>query len=145
MAAQNFPFFQADVTKLMGEYKVPGMNVDALLQAQQRNIEAVTKANQLAFEGLQAVVTRQTEILKGVMEESSDTLNKLVAEGTPEEKVAQQADLVKDALEKALGNIKELSELVAKSNTEAAEVLSTRVSESLEEVKAAIEIAKKAA
>ncbi len=45
------------------------------------------------------------------------------------------AELAKDGFEKILSNMKEVSEMVAKSNTEAAEVLSKRVSEQLEEIK----------
>ena len=54
----------------------------------------------------------------------------------------KQADLVKLAFEKALSNARELAELVAKSNSEAAEVINKRVSESLEEVKAVVTKAK---
>ena len=52
--AQN-PFFDFDFSKIVSEYKLPGVDVEALVSAQRRNIEAITAANQLAFEGLQAV------------------------------------------------------------------------------------------
>ncbi|MBP2294522.1 phasin family protein [Azospirillum rugosum] len=132
------PFLEFDVSKVLGDYKVPGMDVEAILASQRKNIEAVTAANQLAIEGLQAVLRRQAEIVRASVEEAGTYVNQVVAAGTPEEKAAKQAELVKVAFEKALSNIKELAELVAKSNTEAADVLSKRVSESLDEVKAAI-------
>lgn len=132
------PFLEFDVTKVLGDFKVPGLDVDAILASQRKNIEAVTTANQLAIEGLQAVLRRQAEIVRASVEEAGSYVNQVVAAGTPEEKAAKQAELVKVAFEKALSNVKELAELVAKSNTEAADVLSKRVSESLDEVKAAI-------
>ena len=131
-------FLDFDISKALGDFKVPGLDVDAILASQRKNIEAVTAANQLAIEGLQAVLRRQAEILRASVEESSNYVNQVVAAGTPEEKAAKQTELAKAAFEKALANARELAELVAKSNSEAAEILSKRVSESLDEVKAAI-------
>lgn len=132
------PFFDVDVSKFLGDLKVPGIDVESILASQRKNIEAVTAANQLALEGFQAVLRRQAEILRQSVESASSIVSEVIAAGTPEEKAAKQAELAKVAFEKALANAKELSELVAKSNSEAAEVLSKRVSESLEEVKAAL-------
>ncbi|HYH17430.1 MAG TPA: phasin family protein [Azospirillum sp.] len=132
------PFLDFDVTKALGDFKVPGLDVDAILATQRKNIEAVTAANQLAIEGLQAVIRRQAEILRQSMEEAGSMVSDVMAAGSPEDKAAKQAELVKVAFEKALANVKELAEMVAKSNTEAADVLSKRVSESLDEVKTAI-------
>lgn len=139
--ASNTPF-DFDLTKLLGDFKVPGVDFESIIASQRKNIEAVTAANQLAVEGLQAVLRRQAEIIRQSIEEASSLVGDLTSPTAPEEKAAKQADLVKSAFEKALANIKELSEMVAKSNSEAAEVLTKRVSESLEEVKSAIAKAK---
>ncbi len=132
------PFFDVDVTKFLGDLKVPGIDVEALLASQRRNIEAVTAANQLAIEGIQAVLRRQAEILRQSIEESNSIVGEVLAAGSPEEKAVKQTEFAKAAFEKALANAKELAELVARSNTEAADVLTRRVSESLDEVKAAL-------
>jgi phasin family protein len=128
----------ADVSKLISDFKLPGVDVESVLASQQKNIQALTAANQLALEGFQAVVRRQSEIVRQTMEQTSTMMSELMAAGSPEDKVAKQADLVKVAFEKALANARELAELVAKSNSEAADVINKRVSESLEEVKALI-------
>lgn len=137
------PFYDFDVSKLFAEYKVPGVDVDAILAAQRKNIEAVTAANQTAMEAFQAVMRRQTEIMQQSIEEAGRMVNELTAPASPEDKAAKQAELVKAAFEKALANAKELSEMIAKSNTEAGEIIAKRVSESLDELKAAIAKAKK--
>lgn len=125
-----------DLSKIMAEYKLPGIDMESVLAAQRKNIEALTAANQLAVEGMQAVMRRQAEILRQTMEESSSMMTEMLAAGTPEDKIAKQADILKAAFEKALANMKELAEMVAKSNTEAAEVLSNRMKDNLEEIKA---------
>jgi phasin family protein len=140
MAGQpNFPFLENDFTKIFSEFRVPGFDMEALLATQRRNIEAVTAANQLAIEGIQAVMRRQGEILRQMVEESSTVLRDLMASGAPEQKVAQQTEVVKSAFEKALANLRELTEMVAKSNTEAADVLTKRIGESLTELKGSLQ------
>ncbi len=132
------PFLETDFTKIFSEFRVPGFDSEALLATQRRNIEAVTTANHLAIEGVQAVMRRQTEILRQMVEESSSSLRELVTAGAPEKKIAQQTDVVKATFEKALANLRELTEMIAKSNTEAADILAKRVGESLTELKTAL-------
>jgi phasin family protein len=139
MASPTNPFLENDFTKIFSEFKIPGFDVQALIATQRRNIEAVSHANQLAVEGVQAVMRRQSEILRQMVEESTNALKEMTAAGAPEQKIAQQTELVKAAFEKALANLRELTEMVAKSNTEAADVLTKRIGESLTELKASLQ------
>ena len=135
MVEQMKPFWDMDVAKMMSEFKIPGVDMEGMMAAQRKNIEAVQAANKLALEGLQAVAQRQTEVLRQTMEEMSKMMSEMMSAGTPEDRVAKQADLMKAAFERTLSNMREMAEMIAKSNTEAAEVISTRVSENLEEIK----------
>lgn len=135
MAAHNNPFLEMDVTKLMADFKIPGLDVEALVAAQRRNVEALTQANQLAVEGMQAIARRQSEILRQTMEEASRSMRDLFEQGPPEDKLAKQTELAKVAMEKALANMRELAEMVSKSNREAFDVINRRVTESLDEMK----------
>ena len=137
MASKTPPMWDMDITKMMADFKVPGIDMDAMMQAQRKNIEALTAANQLAMEGVQAVAHRQMEILRQTMEEASKTVQGMMSAGTPEEGAAKQAELIKTAFEKALTNMTEMAEMIARSNYEAADVLSKRISATLDEIKAA--------
>lgn len=147
--AKSTPYFDMDLTRMFdiskfaGEFKVPGVDVDQMLAAQRRNVEALTAAQQLAFEGLQAVFRRQGEIVRQSVEQTSSLMTELMAPGAPGEKVAKNAELTKTAFEKALANAKELGEMVAKSNAEAADVLNKRFTESLDELTVAVQQARK--
>lgn len=132
------PAWDVDFTKVLGEFKLPGVDVDALLQAQRKNIEALTAANRTAAEGLQAFARRQGEILRQNLAELQTQFSTAVSAGAPEEKLAKQTELAKTAFEKAITDIKELAELLAKSNTEAAEIVGKRVSASFDELKAVL-------
>lgn len=127
--------FADQFTKLAGSYKVPGFDMDGLIAAQRKNMEALTAANQAAVEGVKALAARQNEILQETMKEATDALTALSTLEGPEDVAAKQAELLKASFDKALGNMKELADLVAKSNTEASEPINARISESLDEIK----------
>lgn len=127
--------FLGDFQKAFSDYKIPGVDSNIILESQKKNVEALAQANKVALEGMQAVFKRQAEIMKQAMEEMQSTFKDLSASGQPQDKVAQQTDLVKDGVEKALGNMRELAEMSGKSNTEAFEMIQARFTESLEEVK----------
>ncbi len=124
--------------KLFGNGKLPGFNVEAMISAQRKNIEALTAANQVAFEGVQSIAKRQIEIARKATEELSQVAKELTVAGSPEDKMARQAALAKDAFETALANIREISGIAQKANSQAADLISKRVVENLEEVQSAL-------
>ena len=134
------PVWDVDFSKVLGEFKLPGVDVDAVLQAQRKNIEALTAANRTAAEGVQAFARRQGEILRQNLAELQAQFSSVAAPGAPEEKLAKQTELAKTAFEKAITDMKELAELLAKSNTEAAEIVSKRISASFDEVRAGLKV-----
>ncbi|MDP2697209.1 phasin family protein [Thalassospira sp.] len=134
------PFFDVDFTKFTTDFKLPGVDVNEMMAFQRKNIEALTKANKVAFDGFQAVAQRQSEIFKSLLEQVTSQSKGFSTTSTenPMEAAAKQAEVAKDAYESALANAKELTGLVSKSQEEATALLQARFSESLDELKAAI-------
>ena len=139
------PFLDADFAqffdfnKFTQQFKLPTVDTDALIEVQKRNFEAVTKANRVALEGVQAVAQRQNEILRQVAEDSAKAFKDLTAvEVAPGARLAKQAEMVKTAFETAVANLRELNEISAKSNGEAVEVINERVTEGLDELSAVL-------
>ena len=132
-----------NIAKLTEQFNVPGVDADAIVNMQRKNIEAITAANRLAIEGAQALVQRQGEIIRETLQETSKAVSELATVEGPDAKFSKQAELAKAAYEKAVGNLRELTEMSTKSNTQAAEVLSARVSEGLDELKAQIKMVAK--
>ncbi|RVT99184.1 phasin family protein [Rhodovarius crocodyli] len=125
--------------KLFGEFRMPAMpDFQALAEAQRKNIEAITAANKIAIEGAQAVARRQVEILQSSVSELSSAVQNMSREESPVGKVARQTDLIKSSYEKAVSNVKELSDLIQKSNNEALNLLNARFSAAMDEVKSAV-------
>ena len=117
------PFF--DFTKLMSQFRLPGVDFAALVDRERKNIEALAEANRIAFEGWQALVRRQAEILQ-------ETMKKVVTNAGQEDAVKKRADLAKEGFEKALANMRELAEMATKSQKEAFEVVRKRIEENVE-------------
>ena len=124
-----------EFSKMLKQYKLPGVDVDSIVASQKKNLEALTSANRVAFEGLQAVAKRQAEILQETMNEASKAVDSLSKAGSPPDMAAKQAELAKDAFERALGNMKELAEMVTKANQEATSTINSRISATLDEIK----------
>ena len=136
----KFDFSKYDMTKMLGDVKIPGFDMEAIMTAQRKNIEALNAANQAAVQGLQAVAQRQAEILSQAMGEVSSIGQQLASAGNAQEMTAKQAELVRKAFEQALANMRELAEMVSKSNTEAFAIINKRVNESLQELKSLVAV-----
>src|SRR5258708_2040242 len=110
--------------------------MEAAVSSQRKNIEALTQANQLAVEGVQAVMRRQVEIARQAMEDFSAMFRDLVQpNGSPEDRFAKQAEYSKHRSSRACRTPRSSPSLVTKANTEAFSVINKRVTESLEEVR----------
>ncbi len=125
-----------DFTKLFKDMKVPAMpDMEAVLAAHKRNLEALSEANRVALEGAQAVARRHMEIMQSTMSGLTETLKGISASDTPAARAAKQADMLKHAYENAVSNTRELGDLIQKSNTEALQKLNHRFSEAMSEMK----------
>jgi phasin family protein len=124
-----------DVTKAFRDFRVPGIDVDAIVAAQRKNFEALTQANQFAVEGLQAVAKRQAEIAQQTLGEASTLVRDWTQPGAPEERLANTVEAARLALEKRVANVRELTELTVKASEDVFSVIARRMSEAFDEVR----------
>jgi phasin family protein len=82
-------------------------------------------------------VRRQGEIARQSVKQFQDLLSFKPSGASVTETLVKQIDLTKTSYEKNVADARELSVIVAKVGTEAADILSRRVVASLDEVKAA--------
>jgi phasin family protein len=138
MASPPFTFGQMpDFTKLFADMKVPGLpSMDAFVAANRKNMETIAAANRVALEGAQAVARRHGEIMQQSMAEVSEAMKAFTSVESPQARAAKQAELLKQTYERAVANMKEIGDLIQRSNAEAVELLNKRFAEALDEVKA---------
>ena len=59
----KFDLSKLDVTKMLGDVKIPVFDMEAIIAAQRKNIEALNAASQVAVQDMQALAQQQAEIL----------------------------------------------------------------------------------
>ncbi len=128
--------FDFDVTKMFGDFRFRPFDVEAVWAAQRRNIEALSQANQLAVDGVQALAKRQIELTREAFEGFSALVRDLTQPASTEDRIAKNTEYAKQMLEKGVSHGREIAALAAKTGTEAAEVLHKRANESLDEIRA---------
>ena len=140
MAQNDFiKFFDPALAKSLSGFSGFPFDMKDFMESQRKNFEAFSEAQQRTMEGLQAITQRQGELLSQIVEDQSNLAREIMGEGSPEQKVARQADLMKKNYEKSISNLKDISDLLSKSNQQASDIINKRITASLTEIKSAIE------
>jgi phasin family protein len=129
--AAKSPF--PDIAKLIEQFKVPGLDVSRIVETQRKNIEALTQANQAAYEGMQDLAKRQMEILRETVSEWQAAMTD--AANRESTNAAQRAEAAEKTFGKAFGNMRELAEMAAKAQTQAWEMIQKRFQENLADLR----------
>jgi len=132
MEKSTGPF--VDVTRLMEQFKLPGIDIPAIVEARRKDIEALAEANRIAFDGMQALAQKQAEILQKSMQEAQAAMQGMTASPSAAS-AGNQGELIQQAFQKALSNMRELAEMAGRSQAQAMEVVGKRVQENIEETK----------
>ena len=132
-------FFEADfskymdMSKMMGEFKMPSVNMEAVMSSHRKNLETCAAVAQAACETMQAIARRQAEWARQCCEECTSMMNAVMAAETPEEKVIRHAEISKAAVDKCIAQAREIADAVGRANSQAMETVSNRMSEGLDE------------
>jgi phasin family protein len=121
-----------DVTKMLEKFKIPGIDMTAIIEARRKDIEALTESNKAAVQAMQAMASKQAEMLSAAMHEIQATTQSLVGSvGDP----AKQTEIVKKAYAKALTDAKDLAEMARKAQTDSMASITQRANEHMAEIK----------
>lgn len=136
-------FYDPNLIKQMmpkqGLSSTPIFDVKQLMETQRKNAQTVSDLMQLGLQSVQQAWSCQAELMSKIVQENSSLASSLMAEGTPEQKVQRQADLLRQSYESTIKGAREVSDIITKSGEEAAEIINRRVSASLTEFKAAFD------
>jgi phasin family protein len=128
-------FKQNDFTKQLANMRVPGFDPEALLQAQHKNMDALVEANKAAAAGYQDLFKKQMSIFEETMAEAQKQMRSFETPKLDAESAKAQAELARAAFEKALSNMQLLAETAQKANSEAYEIVSSRIQASMAELR----------
>jgi phasin family protein len=124
-----------EFTQVFGEYQLPGINVDGLLERNRKNVEALGAANKRILDHAETVMTRQGEILHEILEEASVAFEALSKADTPQDLAAKQGELFRHIFLRTLENMRELADVGTKSSTEAFQAVNERVRENVDDIR----------
>ena len=130
MTSETSPF--GDIAKMMEQFKLPGIDMAAIIESRRKDIEALVEANKAAFESTMALGARQSEMFKEMMQGIQEAA-KSAGQGAGDP--VKQGEVVRKAWEKALADMQELAELMRKSQADAMARITERANEHMAEIK----------
>jgi phasin family protein len=116
-----------DLKKLIEKFQLPGVDVAALVEWQRKDMEALAEANRQASEGIKALVERRNEILQETLAQWQAALK----DATSTDAMSKQAEAVRQGVQQAIANFRELSEMEAQARSNAWKVVQDRLQENL--------------
>lgn len=126
--------FVPDMAKMLAAFKVPGLpDTSALAAAQKRNLDAMMEAYEIAARGGRDFAARYAEIMQKSTAELAAAMSGLAGTTSADALVQKQIELLNGARERAVANLRDLSETVQKASAEAIEVLNKRFAAAIEE------------
>ncbi|MDY0747388.1 TIGR01841 family phasin [Paucibacter sp. R3-3] len=117
-----------DVGKMIAGFKLPGVDMEAIVEARRKDLEALVAANKAAYDSMVTMGAKQAEMFKAAMQSIQESGKNATDPG-------KQADLARKACEKALQDMKELAEMARQSHAEAAAHITERANEHMAEIK----------
>jgi phasin family protein len=136
LQAAGFPFANTDLTKAWVNFRLPSLDIGALLEAHRKNAAALTSANQVVFDGLKTLAQRQGDLFKTTVDDYSEVTSAVLAGASFEDRATKQADATRHIYVSTVDRFRELSDIAVKANVTAVDILSARVTEAFDEFRA---------
>ena len=136
--AQDAQSYFDMMRKFASEVGVPKVDVDKLIEAQRKNIEALGQSAKVAAEGVQSVAQKQREVLEAAMREASELARSYQPLGEPQQILARQSEFAKKVFDIAVQGAQDSAQLTRQSTGEAVKIIQERMRESFEELRGSV-------
>jgi phasin family protein len=117
-----------DFDKLLGPYSLAGVDYSKMLERERKNIEALSEANKIAFEGWKALIGKQSEIFE-------ETMSHAIASARKQDMAKARMELAKEGFEKALSDMREIAAMAAQYQHEAFNLVHERIGQHMDELR----------
>ncbi len=135
-------FMSPDAIKLMPAFKPFPFDAKLVMESFRKNIQALSDAQQMTLEGFQTIAQRHSGIMSQVIEDQLRMARELIAEGTPEEKIVNQAEAFQNFYERGIKNMREIKDMMSKSSSAGMDIINDRIVATLDEVKSSLKVSK---
>lgn len=123
--------------KFGSDLGLPKLNVEELLQAQKKNLEALGQSAKVAAQGAQSVAQKQREVVEAGLREAA-TLAREYKPLKIQENLALQTEFARKMFDIAVKGAQDSASTARQSTTDAVKIIQDRMKESFEEFRASV-------
>ena len=124
--------------KFGSDLGLPKVDVDKLIEAHQKNLDALQRSARVASEGARSLADKQREIIETLFREAAAMARDFKPTGDPKEVLAKQTEFAKKAFDITVQNTRDLAQLTTQTTTDASKIIRDRLRESLNELGASL-------
>jgi len=137
--AQETQSFVEMLKKFGSDLGLPKVDVEKLIAAQGKNLEALSQSARIAAEGAKSLAAKQKEVVEAALRDAVEMVKEYKPSGNPQDIVAKQSELARKAFNAALDNTRDIAELVRKTNADAFKAIADRITESMNDIRGSIQ------
>jgi len=119
-------------TATFPNFKMPNIDMNAIMDSYKKNLEVLGLINKMSIEVCNGITKLQSAFIKQMMTDMGSIWEK---SGKPSDVVTRFNEVTRDTIEKAIGNSKQISEMIVSTNKELSAAITKRVKDSVEEAK----------
>ena len=127
----QFPWFTPDISRMMASLSAPPVDLQAVTDAQRKNMEMLSAVCMLALDSIHESARRQSALLAETVDQLFAAARGAATNGGVDGLATQGA-----LFSRGVDTMREIAELIAKSNGEAMEVVGQRTKACLDELNA---------
>ena len=124
--------------KFGSDLGLPKLDVDKLIEAQKKNIDALSQSARVAAQGAQSVAEKQREVLEAGLREAANLARGYQPLGKIQDNLAVQTEFARKVFEIAVKGAQESATTARQSTGEAVKIIQDRLKESFEEFRGSV-------
>lgn len=117
------------------KFKIPNVDMNAVVDSYKKNLEVLGLINKMSIEVCNGITKLQSAFVKQMMADMGSVWEKT---GKPADMIAKFNEVTRDTIVKAVGNSKQISDMLVATNNELLAAITKRVKDSVEEAKSVV-------
>ncbi len=131
----GYPWLDPDINRMLASFSMPPLDMEAATATQRKNIDAMAAACMVALDCIQESARRQASLLAETVDQLFAAARSVSANGRTSGSPASNLAVQRELFERGLAGMQELAELIAKSNSQAFDIVSRRATDCFGEMK----------
>ncbi len=124
----NSPHQRGDKQPI-GSETLPGMEVQDLVEAQRRGIDALIEAQMITAQDAHAVARKQADIMRETFNRISSLATEVIQAGNPQQTAVVDSKAIQAGLERAFEHMRELMGAMIETNMSVFDVMNSRIAD----------------